>query len=82
MLLYIHKCFSVKSVNFYSNFRYIPHAAALGGLLVALLSLLADVMGAWGSGTSLIMAVGAVTELTKTFAEEQKEALGASFFSL
>ncbi|CAH8557274.1 unnamed protein product [Heterobilharzia americana] len=37
--------------------RYIPTAAALGGLCIGALSVLADFLGAIGSGTGILMAV-------------------------
>lgn len=36
---------------------YIPTAAALGGVCVALLSLFADLIGAIGSGTGVLIAI-------------------------
>jgi protein transport protein SEC61 subunit alpha len=37
--------------------RVIPTAAALGGAVLGLLSVAADLMGAIGSGTGILMAV-------------------------
>merc|ERR1719419_355831 len=37
--------------------RYIPTAAAFGGLCIGALSVLADFMGAIGSGTGILLAV-------------------------
>ncbi len=37
--------------------KYIPTAAALGGLCIGLLSITADLMGAIGSGTGILLAV-------------------------
>ena len=52
--------------------RYIPTAAALGGILTGLLSFVADFLGAFGSGTGIILAVSIIyqfaEELTKEFA--------------
>ena len=37
--------------------RVVPTAAALGGAILGLLSVAADLMGAIGSGTGILMAV-------------------------
>ena len=37
--------------------RIVPTAAALGGAILGLLSVVADLMGAIGSGTGILMAV-------------------------
>eukprot|EP01059_Diplonema_ambulator_P018765 TRINITY_DN3136_c4_g1_i1.p1 TRINITY_DN3136_c4_g1~~TRINITY_DN3136_c4_g1_i1.p1 ORF type:complete len:472 (+),score=153.58 TRINITY_DN3136_c4_g1_i1:104-1519(+) len=37
--------------------RHVPTAAALGGICIALLSILADLLGAVGSGTGILLAV-------------------------
>jgi len=37
--------------------RYIPIAATLGGIAVGLLTIIADFMGAIGSGTGILLAV-------------------------
>ena len=37
--------------------RVVPTAAALGGAILGLLSVVADLMGAIGSGTGILMAV-------------------------
>ena len=37
--------------------RIVPTAAALGGAMLGLLSVAADLMGAIGSGTGILMAV-------------------------
>jgi len=37
--------------------HYIPVAAALGGIAVGLLTIVADFMGAIGSGTGILLAV-------------------------
>lgn len=37
--------------------RYIPTAAAFGGMCIAALTIIADFMGAIGSGTGILLAV-------------------------
>jgi len=59
--------------------RYIPTAAAFGGLCIGALSVLADFMGAIGSGTGILMAVTIIYQYFEIFAKEQAE-FGSSFF--
>lgn len=40
--------------------RYIPTAAALGGIMVGLLTVFADLLGAIGSGTGILLAVNII----------------------
>lgn len=40
--------------------RYIPVAAALGGMMVGLLTVFADMIGAIGSGTGILLAVNII----------------------
>lgn len=40
--------------------RYIPTAAALGGVMVGLLTVFADMIGAIGSGTGILLAVNII----------------------
>ncbi|CAI2366462.1 unnamed protein product [Moneuplotes crassus] len=40
--------------------RYIPTAAALGGIMVGLLTVFADMLGAIGSGTGILLAVNII----------------------
>jgi protein transport protein SEC61 subunit alpha len=40
--------------------RYIPTAAALGGIFVGLLTVFADMIGAIGSGTGILLAVNII----------------------
>ncbi|KAL6634155.1 hypothetical protein ACP70R_026826 [Stipagrostis hirtigluma subsp. patula] len=47
--------------------RYIPMAAALGGLCVGALTILADITGAIGSGTGILLAATAVYNLVDNF---------------
>eukprot|EP00005_Dracoamoeba_jomungandri_P004290 CAMPEP_0174259154 /NCGR_PEP_ID=MMETSP0439-20130205/8024_1 /TAXON_ID=0 /ORGANISM="Stereomyxa ramosa, Strain Chinc5" /LENGTH=475 /DNA_ID=CAMNT_0015342945 /DNA_START=71 /DNA_END=1498 /DNA_ORIENTATION=- len=53
--------------------RYIPTAAAFGGLCIGALSVLADFMGAIGSGTGILLAVTIIYQYFEIFAKEQEE---------
>ena len=44
--------------------RVVPKAAALGGVILGLLSVAADLMGAIGSGTGILMAVTIIYSCT------------------
>ena len=61
--------------------QYIPTAAALGGILTGLLSFVADFLGAFGSGTGIILMVsiiyGFAEDLGKEFA---KSGMSIPFF--
>jgi len=61
--------------------RYIPTAAAFGGLCIGALSVLADFMGAVGSGTGILLAVTIIYQYFEIFVKEQQE-FGTSAFSL
>jgi len=50
--------------------RYIPTAAAFGGLCIGLLSVFSDFMGAIGSGTGILMAVTIIYQYFEIFAKE------------
>jgi len=58
--------------------RYIPTAAAFGGLCIGALSVTADFMGAVGSGTGILLAVTIIYQYFETFVKEQQE-FGTSF---
>lgn len=60
--------------------RYIPPAAAFGGMCVGALAVAADLFGAVGSGTGIIMAVTIIYDYTEIFLQEQKELMGAAAF--
>jgi preprotein translocase subunit SecY len=47
--------------------RVIPTAAALGGAILGLLSVAADLMGAIGSGTGILMAVTTIYSCASPF---------------
>lgn len=51
-------------------YRYIPTAAAFGGLCIGALSVLADFMGAIGSGTGILLAVTIIYQYFELFAKE------------
>jgi protein transport protein SEC61 subunit alpha len=53
--------------------RYIPTAAAFGGLCIGALSVFADLMGAIGSGTGILLAVTIIYQYFEIFAKEQAE---------
>ncbi|KAF2367882.1 SecY/SEC61-alpha family [Trinorchestia longiramus] len=56
--------------------RYIPTAAAFGGLCIGALSVLADFMGAIGSGTGILLAVTIIYQYFEIFVKEQSEVGG------
>ena len=65
-------------VNLYTKlhielFRYIPTAAAFGGLCIGALSVLADFLGAIGSGTGILLAVTIIYQYFEIFVKEQSE---------
>ncbi|MES1913844.1 MAG: hypothetical protein MHM6MM_005996 [Cercozoa sp. M6MM] len=53
--------------------RYIPVAAELGGVCIGLLSLFADMMGAIGSGTGILLAVTNIVSIYEQYAKEQAQ---------
>merc|ERR1712062_740044 len=62
--------------------RYIPTAAAFGGLCIGALSVSADFMGAIGSGTGILLAVTIIYQYFEIFVKEQSEmgSMGALLF--
>ncbi|CAL1407610.1 unnamed protein product [Linum trigynum] len=56
--------------------RYIPTAAAFGGICIGALTVLADLMGAIGSGTGILLAATIVCQLYETFEKEKARELG------
>ncbi|KAB0406336.1 hypothetical protein E2I00_009093, partial [Balaenoptera physalus] len=56
--------------------RYIPTAAAFGGLCIGALSVLADFLGAIGSGTGILLAVTIIYQYFEIFVKEQAEVGG------
>lgn len=50
--------------------RYIPAAAAFGGMCIGALTILADFLGAIGSGTGILLAVTIIYQYYEMFAKE------------
>jgi len=67
----------VKSKSYQILNRYIPTAAAFGGLCIGALSIVADFMGAIGSGTGILLAVTIIYQYFEIFSKEKQE-LGIS----
>ena len=63
----------VKQLN-----RYIPTAAAFGGMCIGALSVVADFMGAIGSGTGILLAVTIIYQYFEQIAKEKEK--GADTF--
>jgi len=53
--------------------KYIPTAAAFGGLCIGALSVIADFMGAIGSGTGILLAVTIIYQYFELFAKEAQD---------
>eukprot|EP00823_Brevimastigomonas_motovehiculus_P003948 TRINITY_DN251_c0_g5_i1.p1 TRINITY_DN251_c0_g5~~TRINITY_DN251_c0_g5_i1.p1 ORF type:complete len:478 (-),score=103.29 TRINITY_DN251_c0_g5_i1:1076-2509(-) len=53
--------------------RYIPIAAAFGGMCIGALTVVADFMGAIGSGTGILLAVTIIFQYFEMFAKEQSK---------
>ncbi|KAK8950546.1 hypothetical protein KSP40_PGU007183 [Platanthera guangdongensis] len=60
--------------------RYIPTAAGFGGLCIGALTVLADILGATGSGTGILLAVTTIYQYFETIEKERAAELG--FFGL
>merc|ERR1711924_290185 len=56
--------------------KYIPTAAAFGGLCIGALSVMADLIGAIGSGTGILLAVTIIYQYYEIFSKEQGELAG------
>lgn len=52
---------------------YIPTAAALGGMCIGMLSILADMLGAIGSGTGILLAVTIIYQYYEVLYREQEK---------
>lgn len=59
--------------------KYIPIAASFGGMCISLLSVGADLLGAVGSGTGILLAATTISEYANTFQREWKREVGADF---
>uniref|UniRef100_A0A803MYY7 Uncharacterized protein n=1 Tax=Chenopodium quinoa TaxID=63459 RepID=A0A803MYY7_CHEQI len=51
--------------------RYIPTAAAFGGICLGALTILADLLGAIGSGTGILLAVSIIYQYYEAFERER-----------
>lgn len=56
--------------------RYIPTAAAFGGMCIGALTVFADFLGAIGSGTGILLAVTIIYQYFEIFSKEQAEKRG------
>ncbi|KAK9804153.1 hypothetical protein WJX73_005765 [Symbiochloris irregularis] len=68
---------SVQSLRKELN-RYIPTAAAFGGMCIGALTIIADFMGAIGSGTGILLAVTIIYQYFESY--EKERAQGAVLF--
>jgi protein transport protein SEC61 subunit alpha len=59
--------------------RYIPIAAAFGGMCIGALTVVADFMGAIGSGTGILLAVTIIFQYFEIFVKEQTKESGTIF---
>lgn len=60
--------------------RYIPIAAAFGGMCIGALTVMADFMGAIGSGTGILLAVTIIFQYFEIFVKEQaKDSTSVAF---
>lgn len=53
--------------------RYIPIAATFGGICIGSLTILADFMGAIGSGTGILLAVTIIYGYFETYKKEKEQ---------
>eukprot|EP00631_Chrysoreinhardia_giraudii_P002936 CAMPEP_0197430458 /NCGR_PEP_ID=MMETSP1170-20131217/50976_1 /TAXON_ID=54406 /ORGANISM="Sarcinochrysis sp, Strain CCMP770" /LENGTH=116 /DNA_ID=CAMNT_0042958375 /DNA_START=38 /DNA_END=386 /DNA_ORIENTATION=- len=53
--------------------RYIPPAAAFGGMCIGALTVVADLLGAIGSGTGILLAVTIIYQYYEMLVKEQGE---------
>jgi protein transport protein SEC61 subunit alpha len=60
--------------------RYIPTAAAFGGMCIGALSVIADFMGAIGTGTGILLAVTIIFQFYEAFVKEQHKNMEAFGF--
>jgi len=60
--------------------RYIPTAAAFGGMCIGALTVIADFMGAIGTGTGILLSVTIIYQFYEAFMKEQTDGLGAFGF--
>jgi protein transport protein SEC61 subunit alpha len=62
--------------------RYIPIAAALGGVCIGVLTVLADYMGAIGSGTGILLTVTIIYDFYEAFMSENQDMLKAMGYKM
>lgn len=60
--------------------RYIPTAAAFGGMCIGALTIFADFMGAIGSGTGILLAVTIIYQFYETYEREKQQAQISGLF--
>jgi len=60
--------------------RYIPTAAAFGGMCIGALTVIADFMGAIGSGTGILLAVTTIYQYFEMFVKENGQDNALSVF--
>merc|ERR1712060_621384 len=60
--------------------RYIPTAAAFGGMCIGALTVAADFLGAIGSGTGILLAVTIIYQYFEMFDKERANELGGVLF--
>ena len=60
--------------------RYIPTAAAFGGMCIGALTVIADFLGAIGTGTGILLAVTIIYQFFEAFQEENKKSSGMQAF--
>ena len=60
--------------------RYIPTAAAFGGMCIGALTVVADFMGAIGSGTGILLAVTTIYQYFEMFVKENGQDNALSVF--
>ena len=60
--------------------RYIPTAAAFGGACIGALTVIADFLGAIGTGTGILLAVTIIYQYYEMLAKEQAEGNGFAGF--
>jgi protein transport protein SEC61 subunit alpha len=56
--------------------KYIPTAAAFGGMCIGALTIMADLLGAIGSGTGILLAVTIIYQYFEQFAKEREQSGG------
>ncbi len=60
--------------------KYIPTAAAFGGMCIGALTMFADFLGAIGSGTGILLAVTIIYQYFEMLSKEKAQESGLGFF--